>query len=118
MIVVYERLDDVHGYYHDGIAHINVELPDYLKTHVKEYLEECHKRGIDLKVYYLRCIKTDPEIFKSLYEDWNGELKDYMSEDDIKDIAERMRNVYPQYAHMTDDEAVIKTVMGLCGMKV
>lgn len=118
MIIIYENLNDIHGYYHEGIAHINENLPNYLKNHVKEYLEKHHEKGTDFKVYYLQCIKTDPKIFQSLYEGWSGNLEDYMSAEDIKDIARRMRNVYPQYAHIEDDETIIKTVMELSSRKV
>lgn len=118
MIVIYENLGDVHGYYHEGIAHINEALPDYLKNHVKEYLGKHHEKGTDLKIYYLRCIETDPEIFQSLYSGWSGRLGDYMGADDIHDVAQRMRDVYPQYAHIEDDEAIIKTVMAICGIEV
>lgn len=114
MIVVYEQLDNIHGYYHDGIAHINEELPSYLRKHVEEYLKKHHEMGTELKVYYLQCIKTDPEIFQSLHEGWTGNLQDYMSDEDIKDIAQRMRNVYPQYAYIEDDHLIIKTVIDLC----
>lgn len=118
MIVIYEELGNVHGYYHEGIAHINENLPEYLKKHVKDYLEKHHEKGTDLKVYYLQCIKTDPEIFQSLHEGWSGRLEDYMSEEDIRDIAQRMRNVYPQYAHIEDDDTIIKTVMRLSSKEV
>lgn len=118
MIIVYENLENIHGYYHDGIAHINESLPDYLKRHVESYFEKHHERGTDLKVYYLQCIKTDPEIFQSLYNGWSGRLKDYMSDNDIHDIAQRMREVYPQYAHITNNDTIIKTVMRLSSKKV
>lgn len=118
MIVIYENLKNIHGYYHEGIAHINENLPEYLKKHVKNYFEKHHEIGTDLKVYYLQCIKTDPEIFQSMHEGWSGRLEDYMSDEDIKDVAQRMRNVYPQYAHIADDDTIIKTVMKLYSKKV
>lgn len=117
MIVIYENLENIHGYYHEGIAHINENLPDYLKEHVKNYFEKHHEKGTELKVYYLQCIKTDPEIFQALYSGWSGRLEDYMSDEDIHDIAQRMRKVYPECSHL-DDESIIKCVMKLCGMKV
>ena len=116
MIVIYEQLGNVHGYYHEGIAHINEALPAYLKNHVESYFENHHKKGTELKVYYLQCIKTDPEIFKAMHEGWSGNLKDYMSDADIKDVAQRMRNVYPQHAGIEDDEELIKCIMSLCNV--
>lgn len=118
MIVVYENLESVHGYYHDGIIHINENIPDYLKRHVRDYLEECHRRSPELKVYYMRCIKTDPEIFREIYKDWDGQnIEDYMSEDDIKDIASRMREHYPEH-DTPDDIELIRRITGLCRRKV
>lgn len=114
MIVIYENLDNVHGYYHDGIVHINENIPKYLQEHVKQYLEECHKRSPELKVYYMRCIETDPEIFQELYKDWDFEnIEDYLKEDDIKDIAQRMRDKYPEYA-VNDDIKMIRKICSIC----
>lgn len=113
MILVYENLGEIHGYYHDGIIHINETIPAYLQKHVKQYLEACHKRSPELKVYYMRCIETDTQIFKSLYKGWNGNLHDYMTDDEIKDIAQRMREKYPEYAVSNDVEMVMK-IIALC----
>lgn len=117
MIVVYEPLEDVHGYYHDGIIHINESIPDYLKEHVKDYLEECHRRSPELKVYYMRCIKTDSEIFRHIYRDWDGDIRAHMTESEIHDIAKRMRKQYPE--HATDDDLeMIRAIVSLCGVEV
>lgn len=114
MIVVYEKLDDIHGYYHDGMVHINESIPDYLKEHVKAYLEKCHERSPELKVYYMRCIETDPEVFRELYGDWDGmDIESYMSEHDIADIARRMRGKYPEYA-VDDDIEMIRSICSIC----
>lgn len=118
MIVIYEDLGDVHGYYHDGIIHINENIPDYLKKHVKDYLKECHKRSPELKVYYMRCLTTNPEIFQEIYKDWDGEnVIDYLEEDEIKDIANRMRIQYPEHS-IDDDIALIRKITSLCIKKV
>lgn len=114
MIVIVEDLGNIHGYYHDGIIHINENIPDYLKKHVKDYLTECHKRSPELKVYYMRCLTTDPEIFQNIYKDWDGEnITDYLNEDEIKDIANRMREQYPEHA-IDDDIELIRKITGLC----
>ena len=118
MIVVVEDLGNVHGYYHDGIIHVNERIPRYLKEHVIEYLEACHKRSPELKVYYMRCIETNPETFRELYKNWDGEnITDYMSKDDIKDVANRMREQYPEY-EITDDLELIRKITGICSGKV
>lgn len=117
MIVVYENLDTVHGYYHDGIIHINEMIPDYLKNHVKDYLEECHRRSPELKVYYMRCMTTDPEIFRSIYKDWDGKnITDYLTDDEIRDIAGRMRIHYPEF-QIDDDIELIRTIANHCSRK-
>ena len=114
MIVIIEDLGNVHGYYHDGIIHINERIPNYLKNHVKDYLMACHERSPELKVYYMRCLTTDPEIFQQLYENWDGEnITDYLTEWEIKDIAKRMREQYPEYS-IDDDIELIRKITGIC----
>lgn len=113
MIIVYEDLKDIHGYYHDGIIHINETIPKYLQEHVKDYLEACHRRSPELKVYYMRCLKTDPEIFRDLYKGWDGDVRAYMSDEDIRDIAHRMREQYPEHT-VDDDIQMILDIIALC----
>lgn len=105
MIVIHEKLGEVYGYYHRGIAHINEELPGYLKKHVERYLRFCHDSGEDFRVYFDRCSTVHKEAF-AYHANWTGKLEDYLAGDEIADLLARMKKAFPEFSHLDGNELV------------
>lgn len=111
MIVIYENLGDVYGYYHEGIAHINEELPDYLKKHVGRYLEYFHNKGVDSEELKFRFTlgrngEEDASAFRYANRAWKGNIEEFLNKEETSDLIKRILNIHPSLSGMSEKEII------------
>lgn len=111
-MIVYEKLGEVYGYMHEGMMHINEDLPPYMRAHVREYFRT-YEGDRELKVYFKRAVPITPTVAREMQRRWTGDIYNHLMPDEVADLMERMRATYPELAHLPDND-LIEHVISLC----